>query len=48
MVCLSHFQLHSSNRMARDKQTLDRIEKTVLSSVTVVVVSLLQKVCKDT
>lgn len=37
-------RLHSSNRMARDKQTLDRIEKTVLSSVTVVVVSLLQKV----
>ncbi|XP_016317976.1 kinetochore-associated protein 1, partial [Sinocyclocheilus anshuiensis] len=37
-------QLHSSNRLARDKQTLDRIEKTVLSSVTVVVVSLLQKV----
>uniref|UniRef100_A0A673J6Y3 RZZ complex subunit KNTC1/ROD C-terminal domain-containing protein n=1 Tax=Sinocyclocheilus rhinocerous TaxID=307959 RepID=A0A673J6Y3_9TELE len=37
-------QLHSSNRLARDKQTLDGIEKTVLSSVTVVVVSLLQKV----
>ncbi|XP_073696057.1 kinetochore-associated protein 1 [Garra rufa] len=37
-------RLHSNNRMARDKQTLDKIEKTVLSSVTVVVVSLLQKV----
>ncbi|XP_056103315.1 kinetochore-associated protein 1 isoform X1 [Rhinichthys klamathensis goyatoka] len=37
-------RLQSNNRMARDKQTLDRIEKTVLSSVTVVVVSLLQKV----
>ncbi|XP_056314738.1 kinetochore-associated protein 1 [Danio aesculapii] len=37
-------RLQSNNRMARDKQTLDKIEKTVLSSVTVVVVSLLQKV----
>ncbi|XP_043096489.1 kinetochore-associated protein 1 isoform X3 [Puntigrus tetrazona] len=37
-------RLQSNNRMARDKQTLDGIEKTVLSSVTVVVVSLLQKV----
>ncbi|XP_050966456.1 kinetochore-associated protein 1 isoform X1 [Labeo rohita] len=37
-------RLHSNNRMVRDKQTLDRIEKTVLSSVGVVVVSLLQKV----
>lgn len=37
-------RLQSNNRMARDKQTLDKIEKTVLSSVSVVVVSLLQKV----
>ncbi|XP_073716353.1 kinetochore-associated protein 1 isoform X1 [Misgurnus anguillicaudatus] len=37
-------QLHSSSRVARDKQTLEQIEKTALTSVTVVVVSLLQKV----
>ncbi|XP_056602843.1 kinetochore-associated protein 1 [Triplophysa dalaica] len=37
-------KLHSSNRLARDKQTLDQIEKTALTSVTVVVFSLLQKV----
>ncbi|XP_051529247.1 kinetochore-associated protein 1 [Myxocyprinus asiaticus] len=37
-------KLHCNSRMARDKQTLDQIEKTVLSSVNVVLVSLLQKV----
>lgn len=43
-VCFYHSQLHSSNRLARDKQTLDQIEKTALTSVNVVVFSLLQKV----
>ncbi|XP_022522575.2 kinetochore-associated protein 1 [Astyanax mexicanus] len=37
-------KLHSNTRLARDKQTLDAIEKTALSSIRVVVVSLLHKV----
>ncbi|XP_076843285.1 kinetochore-associated protein 1 isoform X2 [Brachyhypopomus gauderio] len=37
-------KLHTNSRLVRDKQTLDAIEKTALSSVRMVVVSLLQKV----
>ncbi|TRY91813.1 hypothetical protein DNTS_012445, partial [Danionella cerebrum] len=37
-------KLHSNNRLARDKQTLEQIEQTVVSSISVVVVPLLQKV----
>ncbi|KAF5904768.1 kinetochore-associated protein 1, partial [Clarias magur] len=37
-------KLHTNSRLVRDKQTLEAIEKTALSSVTMVVVSLLHKV----
>ncbi|KAL7836428.1 hypothetical protein AOLI_G00277120 [Acnodon oligacanthus] len=37
-------KLHGNSRLVRDKQTLDAIEKTALSSIKVVVVSLLHKV----
>lgn len=37
-------KLHANSRLLRDKQTLEAIEKTALSSINMVVVSLLQKV----
>ncbi|GAA6089465.1 kinetochore-associated protein 1 isoform X1 [Tachysurus ichikawai] len=37
-------KLHINSRLVRDKQTLDAIEKTALSSIDMVVVSLLHKV----
>ncbi|XP_062873879.1 kinetochore-associated protein 1 [Trichomycterus rosablanca] len=37
-------KIHSNSRLVRDKQTLDAIEKTALSSTNLVVVSLLHKV----
>ncbi|XP_053510250.1 kinetochore-associated protein 1 isoform X3 [Ictalurus furcatus] len=37
-------KLHTNSRLLRDKQTLEAIEKTALSSINMVVVSLLQKV----
>ncbi|XP_060739087.1 kinetochore-associated protein 1 isoform X1 [Tachysurus vachellii] len=37
-------KLHINSRLVRDKQTLDAIEKTALSSINMVVVSLLHKV----
>ncbi|XP_066511842.1 kinetochore-associated protein 1-like [Hoplias malabaricus] len=37
-------KLHTNSRLVRDKQTLDAIEKTAVSAIRVVVVSLLHKV----
>ncbi|XP_060762821.1 kinetochore-associated protein 1 isoform X2 [Neoarius graeffei] len=37
-------KLHSNSRLVRDKQTLEAIEKTALSSINIIVVSLLHKV----
>lgn len=43
-TCFILSQLQYNSRLVRDKQTLDVIEKTAVSSINMVVVSLLHKV----